>query len=115
MVVVVVVVVRDENRYESMRRTCGGVNENTWGKKKEKEKKSTLTGQAPLHQHGDGGATLPAAKRGALPHATRDELERPRGEHLPRGGDADDTALAPSAVRALERRSHHLHVTGAVE
>mmetsp|Transcript_4649 Transcript_4649/g.11484 ORF Transcript_4649/g.11484 Transcript_4649/m.11484 type:complete len:507 (+) Transcript_4649:107-1627(+) len=74
-----------------------------------------LAGQAALHQSGHRGPALPPAKRSALPHAPGDQLERARGEHLPRGSDAYDTRLAPAAVRTLERRTHHIHVPRAVE
>mmetsp|Transcript_11523 Transcript_11523/g.48304 ORF Transcript_11523/g.48304 Transcript_11523/m.48304 type:complete len:223 (-) Transcript_11523:1700-2368(-) len=74
-----------------------------------------LAGQAPLDQFRHGAARLPATERRALPDATGDELERPRGELLPRGGDADDAGLAPASVRALQRGAHHVHVPGAVE
>mmetsp|Transcript_18242 Transcript_18242/g.61524 ORF Transcript_18242/g.61524 Transcript_18242/m.61524 type:complete len:449 (+) Transcript_18242:303-1649(+) len=68
-----------------------------------------------LDQLRDLGPRLEAAKGGADPLAARDELKRPRGNFLPRSGDADDAGRAPAAVRALERRAHDLDVAGAVE
>src|SRR3546814_3577220 len=51
----------------------------------------------------------------AGPLAAGDELERTRGNLLPRAGDADDHRLAPAAVRAFERGAHHLDVADALE
>src|SRR3546814_19825320 len=51
----------------------------------------------------------------AGPLAAGDELERTRGNLLPRAGDADDHRLAPAAVRAFERGAHHLDVADAFE
>ena len=74
-----------------------------------------LTRQAPLHQPRHRTSALPPSKRGTFPDASGDELERPRGDLLTSRGDADDAGFAPAAVRALERRAHHLRVAGAVE
>jgi len=46
---------------------------------------------------------------------TRDELEGPRGDLLAGGRHADDHALAPALVAALQRRAHHAHVADALE
>src|SRR5690606_5967427 len=40
---------------------------------------------------------------------------RPRADLLAGTGDADDHALAPAAVRTLQRRAHHLDVADALE
>lgn len=48
------------------------------------------------------------AKRGALPHAAGDQLERPGGDLLARRRHTNHNALPPSAVRALQRRTHDL-------
>src|SRR5215218_229721 len=59
------------------------------------------------------GAPPRAAERGALPHAPRDKLERPRLDLLPGARDADDHRDAPAAVAALERLAHDIHVADA--
>src|SRR5262245_31133050 len=57
-----------------------------------------------LHHARQLRATFDATECGAAPHATGDELERTRADLLPRARDADDDALAPPLVAALERR-----------
>mmetsp|Transcript_9330 Transcript_9330/g.21198 ORF Transcript_9330/g.21198 Transcript_9330/m.21198 type:complete len:292 (-) Transcript_9330:39-914(-) len=74
-----------------------------------------LTIQAALNQNGNLRARLPAAKGGSTPPASRDELERTRGNLLAGGGDANHAALAPSTVGALECGAHHFHVARAIE
>ena len=59
-------------------------------------------------------AALEAAEGRALPGAPRDELKGPRRDLVPRRRDTDDAGHAPAAVRALQRRPHHIHVTRAV-
>src|SRR5690606_10898792 len=60
-------------------------------------------------------AALDPAEGGAQPLAPGHQLERPRADLLARASHADDHALAPAAVRALERRAHHLDVADALE
>ena len=62
-----------------------------------------------------GVARLPAAEGRAAALASRDELEGPGANLLARGRHADEAALAPAAVRRLERRAHHVGVARAVE
>src|SRR6201997_1142463 len=73
----------------------------------------------PLHVPIDDlryvGAAARAAEGGTLPHAAGDELERPRRDLLARGRDADDDALAPAAMAALEGLAHRVHVADAFE
>src|SRR5260221_11694788 len=61
------------------------------------------------------GAAAGAAEGGALPDATGDELERPRGDLLAGFGDADHHGHAPAAVTGFQRLAHHGGVAGAVE
>src|SRR5262245_28870632 len=61
------------------------------------------------------GAALRAAECSPAPDAPSNQLERPRPDLLTRAGDADDDALAPTLVAALERLAHHLHVADAFE
>src|SRR5690606_15254732 len=51
----------------------------------------------------------------AHPLAPGDELERPGTDLLAGTGHADDHALAPAAVRAFQRRAHHVDVADAFE
>src|SRR5690606_13203725 len=60
-------------------------------------------------------AALDPAEGGAQPLAAGDQLERPGADLLARASHADDHALSPAAVRALERRAHHLDVADALE
>src|SRR5690606_11841261 len=61
-------------------------------------------------------ATAPgAAEGGAAPDPAGDELERPGVDLLPGAGDADDDALAPAAVAALQRLTHDLDIADALE
>src|SRR5678816_3380452 len=61
------------------------------------------------------GAAACATERRALPHASSDQLERPRLDLLARAGDADDHRDAPAAVTALERLAHEIDVADALE
>src|SRR5579863_2199366 len=45
----------------------------------------------------------------SLPDSARDQLERTRADLRTRGRNADDDALAPATVAALERLTHDLH------
>ena len=58
---------------------------------------------------------LRAAERRALPHPAGHQLERPRADLLAGRRHADDHALAPALVAALERLAHHLDVADALE
>src|SRR5262249_4158219 len=69
----------------------------------------------PVDDFGNVGASARAAERGAAPHAPGDELERPRADFRARGRHADDDALAPALVAALERRAHGVDVADALE
>src|SRR5690606_18177786 len=60
-------------------------------------------------------AALHPAEGGAHPLAAGDQLERTGADLLARAGHADDHALAPAAVRALERGAHHFDVADALE
>ena len=63
-----------------------------------------------------GTSVRPRAAEGrAAPDAAGDELKRPRGDLLPRAGDADDDRGAPAFVTALERLAHRLDVADALE
>src|SRR5690606_23443024 len=68
-----------------------------------------------LHHARQLAAALHPAEGGAHPLAAGDQLERARADLLAGAGHADDHALAPAAVRALERRAHHLDVADALE
>src|SRR5579863_7415177 len=57
-----------------------------------------------------GTSVRPRAPPKAVPRQ-----ERPVGDLLARTGDADDDALAPAAVAALERRAHQVNVADALE
>src|ERR1700759_5655972 len=58
-------------------------------------------------------AALDAAECRAQPAAAGDELERAGGDFLTRAGHADNNRLAPAAMRAFERRTHHVDVADA--
>src|SRR5690606_20349500 len=60
-------------------------------------------------------AALDPAEGGAHPLAAGHQLERTGADLLARAGHADDHALAPAAVRALECGAHHLDVADALE
>src|SRR5690606_14805106 len=68
-----------------------------------------------LHHARQLAAALHPAEGGAHPLAAGDQLERARADLLAGAGHADDHALAPAAVRALQRRAHHLDVADALE
>src|SRR5262245_43605665 len=59
--------------------------------------------------------TTRAAERGALPHATGDELKRARLDFLTGARDADDDRHAPAAMAALERLTHEVDTADAFE
>src|SRR6478609_4056874 len=61
------------------------------------------------------GAAFDAAKGRTAPDATGDQLERTGFDLLPGSGHADDDAFAPALVAALQRRTHHVDVTDALE
>src|SRR4029079_13577479 len=61
------------------------------------------------------GASPRAAEGGALPGASRHELERPGLDLGARWRHADDDALAPAAVTAFQRRAHQLDIADAFE
>src|SRR5450432_4034142 len=69
----------------------------------------------PIDDFGHVGAAPRAAERGALPDATGDQLERPRGDFFARAGDANDDRNPPAAVGALERLAHEIDVADALE
>src|SRR6056297_2222205 len=56
-----------------------------------------------------------AAEGSAAPGPAGHQLEGPGGNLGSGGCDADDDALAPALVGALERRAHDAHVPGRVE
>src|SRR5437870_4436569 len=60
----------------------------------------------PVDDLGNVGTPSCAAKRGALPYAARDQLERSSLDFLTRTGDSDDNADSPATVTALESLSH---------
>src|SRR5215204_119210 len=60
-------------------------------------------------------ASARAAKRTALPDATSHQLERACADLLPGRRHANDDALAPPLVTALERLPHRRYVTDALE
>src|SRR5690606_8843322 len=57
----------------------------------------------PVDELRDVAAPARAAEGAAAPDPARDELERARRDLLPGAGHADDDALAPALVTALER------------
>src|SRR6266571_6394420 len=61
------------------------------------------------------GATARASEGGALPDAPGDQLERAGCDLRARRGDADDDALAPTAMASLQRLAHDRDTAGAVE
>src|SRR5580704_19587872 len=61
------------------------------------------------------GAAAGAAEGGAAPDPAGDQLERPGGDLLARASDADDDALAPAAMAALQRHAHEMDVADAFE
>src|SRR5580658_6038717 len=56
-----------------------------------------------------------AAEGGAAPHSPGDQLKRPCRDFLTSAGNADNNALAPTAVAALQRRAHQIDVADAFE
>src|SRR5271155_2626488 len=73
----------------------------------------------PLHVPFDDlrnvGAATGATEGGAAPYPAGYELERPRGNFLARAGNADDDALAPAAMAALQCRAHQADIADAFE
>src|SRR5690606_30039951 len=69
----------------------------------------------PVHDFRHVGPALGAAECGAAPDAAGDELERPRADFRSRRGHADDDALAPALVAALQRLTHHIDIADAFE
>src|SRR5215831_3047622 len=55
------------------------------------------------------------AESSALPHPSRDELERPGLDLLTRASDANDHRDAPASMAALERLAHEIDVADALE
>src|SRR6266851_9162236 len=74
-----------------------------------------LAVHVPVDDARDVAAAARAAKGGAFPDPTGDQLKRPRADLLPRGGDADDDADAPAAMRAFERLAHRRDIADAFE
>ena len=74
-----------------------------------------LSAHVTVDQLGNVRPALPAAERRALPHPSRDKLEGPSADLVPRRGDADDAASSPAPVSDLEGGSHDAHDAGAVE
>jgi hypothetical protein len=56
-----------------------------------------------------------AAESRADPPPARHQLERPRGNLLPRAGRADDGRNTPTSMAAFERLVHELHIAHAFE
>src|SRR5690606_12987660 len=74
-----------------------------------------LTVHVPVHDLRHVAAPLGAAEGRTAPDAPGDELERAGGDFFAGTGDADDGALAPSFVAALERGTHRLGFADALE
>src|SRR5277367_4162538 len=74
-----------------------------------------LTVHVPIDDARHVGTPARAAKCGAFPDAAGDELDRPRRNLLPRAGDADHDADAPTAMAAFQRLPHRHHVADAFE
>mmetsp|Transcript_908 Transcript_908/g.2866 ORF Transcript_908/g.2866 Transcript_908/m.2866 type:complete len:492 (-) Transcript_908:40-1515(-) len=68
-----------------------------------------------VDEAGQLGAAAHAPEGRASPHAAGDELEGARGDLLPGRRDADDAALAPALVAALEGGAHGDDVADALE
>src|SRR3954447_11396706 len=60
-----------------------------------------LSVHVPIDNPRHIGPAACAAKRSAHPGPPSHQLEWPRGNLLPRAGDANDDGLAPAAMRAL--------------
>src|SRR5829696_1723022 len=69
----------------------------------------------PVHDFGHVGAAPGTAEGATLPDPSRDELERARGDLLPRPGHPDDHRDAPAPVGALQGLAHNVHVADALE
>src|SRR5690554_94369 len=69
----------------------------------------------PVDDLGHVGAATGATEGAAVPGAAGHQLERTGGNFLTRAGHADDVALAPTLVRALECLTHDVDVTDALE
>mmetsp|Transcript_47024 Transcript_47024/g.80923 ORF Transcript_47024/g.80923 Transcript_47024/m.80923 type:complete len:303 (+) Transcript_47024:123-1031(+) len=74
-----------------------------------------LARQVLVHVHRQHRAPLGAPEGGAGPAAAGDELERARGDLHAAGRHADDAALAPALVAALEAGAHGLLQADALE
>lgn len=74
-----------------------------------------LAVEVVLHQLRHSLATLPPTEGGALPNASRHQLEGSGGDLLPGGGHADDHRHTPALVAGFERRPHGVHVANALE
>src|SRR5207248_2681923 len=61
------------------------------------------------------GAASCSAEGRTAPNATGDQLEGTRRDFLAGTGDADDHALAPAFVAALEGLAHGFHIADAFE
>src|ERR1044071_6154670 len=69
----------------------------------------------PINNFWHVGAASGTAEGGALPDASGDKLERPGLDLGAGGGPADDDALAPAAMAALQGGAHQLDVADAFE
>ena len=74
-----------------------------------------LAFHVPINDLRHVGTAPGAAEGGAAPYPASDQLERPRGDFLAGAGDADDGALAPSLVAALQGLAHGGDVADAFE
>ena len=68
-----------------------------------------------LDHAGQFASTLDATERAAAPHASRHQLERPRGDFLTGPGHADNRGFSPTLVAAFERRTHQIDVAYGFE
>src|SRR5690606_16418346 len=74
-----------------------------------------LAFHVPVHDLRNVSATARTAEGSTLPDAAGDALERTCGNFLARFCYTDDDRLAPAAMAAFHRLTHHVGIAGGVE
>ena len=71
--------------------------------------------QVILDDFGHSVSAFDSSKGGSFPHASRDELKRPRGDFLSGRRHAHDHGSAPAFVTRLQGLTHGVNVADALE
>jgi hypothetical protein len=69
----------------------------------------------PIDDLGDVGSPSGAPESGALPHAARHQLKRPRLNGFTGPGNSDDDGNAPTTVATFERLAHEIDIADTFE